>query len=108
MFPALSAAIPLGWLNRALLPKPFVAPGVALPASVRMGRLCACAPAAAASVSAPAAASLKKNGFIGSVPVWAIHDAVGIRPAAALDQSRERVVGTRASCRQAQNVGRLN
>src|SRR5438094_9920879 len=43
-----------------------------------------------------------------SVPVWAIHNAVGIGPAAALDRGRKQVTRTRPSGGQAQNVGRLD
>src|SRR2546427_12785100 len=43
-----------------------------------------------------------------SVPVWAIHNAVGIGPAAALSRGCKRVSRTWPSRGQAQNVGRLD
>src|SRR5437867_6376658 len=64
MFPALSAAIALGWLNRALLPKPLAAPTVAPPASVRIARGCPRAPAAPTSAIASAATMLNEGCFI--------------------------------------------
>src|SRR5438067_8570168 len=47
---------------------------------------------------------LETSRFIGSVPIWAVNDAIGIRAAATLDRGGQGINRARSSGGQTQNV----